>query len=203
MGGKCGWPPQNFLSLMERNGTWHITPATDMTFLQIWTVRRLRKPLHSMSIAGKKITTSRKMTVVPTERNKECERIIRRSQRFTIQPFYDYAAIIKSMTIAEPHRRASFRFYISRQNRLKPLPAHHCQTLQDGWFGIKINIINTQHDLGPGAKRKATKYIARRKSGLAAEVATRQNAVEQERTCGTVWYCSWKIKQTNSDTITH
>lgn len=60
MGGNVDDHIKNFSFLMERNGTWHITPAYDMTFTTNLDGAAYENA-HSMSIAGK-ITTSRKMT---------------------------------------------------------------------------------------------------------------------------------------------
>lgn len=80
------------------------------------------------------------------------------------------------MTIGKTASKSIFRFGISdhRENH-ETLPAHHCRTLRDrGWLLVsEINIIeNTRHDFRIEAfiNGKRQKYIAGRKSDLAAEV---------------------------------
>ena len=86
---------------MERNGTWHITPAYDMTFTTNLDGAAYENA-HSMSIAGKDndITEDDLMQFAKQNGIKNAKRIIEEVSlaisHFTIMP-----PIIKSMTIGK------------------------------------------------------------------------------------------------------
>ena len=99
MGGNVDDHIKNFSFLMERNGTWHITPAYDMTFT-INLDGAAYENVHSMNIAGKDngITEDDLLQFARQNGIKNVKRIIEEVSLAisTIMP-----PIIKSMTIGK------------------------------------------------------------------------------------------------------
>ncbi len=126
---------------MERNGTWHITPAYDMTFTTNLDGAAYENA-HSISIAGKDndITEDDLMQFAKQNGIKNAKRIIEEVS-LAISDFYDYATNHQIDDYWKDRiEEASFRFGISdhRENH-ETLPAHHCRTRRErGWlFGIR------------------------------------------------------------------
>lgn len=91
MGGNVDDHIKNFSFLMERNGTWHITPAYDMTFTTNLDGAAYEN-VHSMNIAGKDngITEDDLLQFARQNGIKNAKRIIEEVS-LAISHFYDYA----------------------------------------------------------------------------------------------------------------
>lgn len=177
MGGNVDDHIKNFSFLMERNGTWHITPAYDMTFTTNLDGAAYENA-HSMSIAGKDndITEDDLMQFAKQNGIKNAKRIIEEVS-LAISHFYDYATNHQIDDYwkdrIEEHLSGLVSPIIGKTMK------HYLPTIvepyetEDGFLVSEINIIeNTRHDFRIEAfiNGKRQKYIAGRKSDLAAEV---------------------------------
>lgn len=168
---------KNLSFLMERNGTWHITPAYDMTFTTNLDGAAYENA-HSMSIAGKDndITEDDLMQFAKQNGIKNAKRIIEEVS-LAISHFYDYATNHQIDDYwkdrIEEHLSGLVSPIIGKTMK------HYLPTIvepyetEDGFLVSEINIIeNTRHDFRIEAfiNGKRQKYIAGRKSDLAAEV---------------------------------
>ena len=177
MGGNVDDHIKNFSFLMERNGTWHITPAYDMTFTTNLDGAAYEN-VHSMNISGKDngITEDDLLQFARQNGIKNAKRIIEEVS-LAISHFYDYATnyqideywkdrIEEHLSgLASPLIGETMKHYL-------PTIVEPYET-EDGFLVSEINIIeNTRHDFRIEAviNGKRQKYIAGRKSDLAAEI---------------------------------
>ena len=91
MGGNVDDHIKNFSFLMEKNGTWHITPAYDMTFTTNLDGAAYEN-IHSMSISGKNdgITEVDLLLFAKLNGIKNAKKIIEEVS-FAVSHFYNYA----------------------------------------------------------------------------------------------------------------
>ena len=162
---------------MERNGTWHITPAYDMTFTTNLDGAAYEN-VHSMNISGKDngITEDDLLQFARQNGIKNAKRIIEEVS-LAISHFYDYATNYQ----IDEYWKDRIEEHLS--GLVSPLIGetmkHYLPTIvepyetEDGFLVSEINIIeNTRHDFRIEAviNGKRQKYIAGRKSDLAAEI---------------------------------
>ena len=177
MGGNVDDHIKNFSFLMERNGTWHITPAYDMTFTTNLDGAAYEN-VHSMNISGKDngITEDDLLQFARQNGIKNAKRIIEEVS-LAISHFYDYATNYQ----LDEYWKDRIEEHLS--GLVSPLIGetmkHYLPTIvepyetEDGFLVSEINIIeNTRHDFRIEAviNGKRQKYIAGRKSDLAAEI---------------------------------
>jgi len=177
MGGNVDDHIKNFSFLMERNGTWHITPAYDMTFTTNLDGAAYEN-VHSMNISGKDngITEDDLLQFARQNGIKNAKRIIE-EVCLAISHFYDYATNYQ----IDEYWKDRIEEHLS--GLVSPLIGetmkHYLPTIvepyetEDGFLVSEINIIeNTRHDFRIEAviNGKRQKYIAGRKSDLAAEI---------------------------------
>lgn len=177
MGGNVDDHIKNFSFLMEKDGTWHITPAYDITFTTNLDGVAYEN-VHSMSIAGKDegIMENDLLQFAKLNGIKNAKKIIEEIS-LAISHFYNHATTYQ----IDDYWKDRIEQYLSG---LVP-PAigetmnHHLPTIaeayetEDGFQISEINIIeNTRHDFRIEAviNEKKQKYIAGRKSDLAAEI---------------------------------
>jgi len=180
MGGNVDDHIKNFSFLMEKNGTWHITPAYDMTFTTNLDGAAYEN-IHSMSISGKNdgITEDDLLLFAKLNGIKNAKKIIEEVS-LAISHFYNYATnyqiddywkdrIESHLSgLVLPNIGETMKHYLP--TIVEPYEAEH------GFLVTKIDITeNTRHDFRIEAviNGKRQKYIAGRKSDLAAEIITK------------------------------
>lgn len=189
LGGNVDDHIKNFSFLMERSGTWHITPAYDMTF----TVNldgAAYENVHSMSIAGKDeaITEDDLLQFARQNGIKNAKKNIH-EVGVAISHFYEYADRYQ----IDDYWKDRIEQYLSQQvpPGINATMRHYLPTFvapyetEDGYQVSEINFIeNARHDFRMEAviNGKRQKYIAGRKSELAAEIiAAGRNKMSVER----------------------
>ena len=180
MGGNVDDHIKNFSFLMEKNGTWHITPAYDMTFTTNLDGAAYEN-IHSMSISGKNDGITEDDLLLFAELNgiKNAKKIIEEVS-LAISHFYNYATNYQMddywkdrieshlSGLVLPNIGETMKHYLP--TIVEPYEAEH------GFLVTKIDITeNTRHDFRIEAviNGKRQKYIAGRKSDLAAEIITK------------------------------
>lgn len=180
MGGNVDDHIKNFSFRMERDGSWHITPAYDMTFTTNLDGTAYEN-MHSMSVLGKydSITEDDLLQFAKINGIKSAKFIIA-EVGLAISHFYDYATCVRMddywkdrieehlSGLVPPNIGESMKNYLPRL--LKTY-----QT-EDGFLVSQVRIIeNQRHDFRVEAviDGKLQKYIVGRKSEL-AEVIKRK-----------------------------
>ncbi|WP_044268437.1 type II toxin-antitoxin system HipA family toxin [Bacteroides timonensis] len=180
MGGNVDDHIKNFSFLMERNGIWHITPAYDMTFTTNLDGAAYEN-VHSMSIAGKDngITEDDLLRFAKLNGIKNAKKIVE-AVGLAISHFYDYATNHRIDDYWKDRIEEHLSGLVS--SGIGETMKHYLPTIiepyetEDGFQVSEINIIeNTKHDFRIEAviNGKRRKYIAGRKSDLAAEIITK------------------------------
>ena len=168
---------KNFSFLMERNGTWHITPAYDMTFTTNLDGAAYEN-VHSMNITGKDngITEDDLLLFARQNGIKNAKRIIEEVS-LAISHFYDYATNHQIDDYWKDRIEEHLSGLVSPT--IGETMKHYLPTIvepyetENGFLVSEINIIeNTRHDFRIEAviNGKRQKYIAGRKSDLAVEI---------------------------------
>ena len=177
MGGNVDDHIKNFSFRMERDGSWHITPAYDMTFTTNLDGTAYEN-MHSMSVLGKYdgITEDDLLQFAKINGIKSAKFIIA-EVGLAISHFYDYATCVRMddywkdrieehlSGLVPPNIGEFMKNYLPRL--LKTY-----QT-EDGFQVSQVRIIeNQRHDFRVEAviDGKLQKYIVGRKSELAAEI---------------------------------
>lgn len=177
MGGNVDDHIKNFSFLMERNGTWHITPAYDMTFTTNLDGSSYENA-HSMSIDGKddEITEDDLLRFAKQNGIKNAKKIIN-EVCIAISHFYDYATKYQ----INEYWKDRIEQHLSKlvppsigttMNHYLPTFVEPYKT-EDGFWVSEINFIeNSRHNFRIEAviNGKRQKYIAGRKSELATEI---------------------------------
>lgn len=177
MGGNVDDHIKNFSFLMERNGTWHITPAYDMTFTTNLDGAAYEN-VHSMNITGKDngITEDDLLLFARQNGIKNAKRIIEEVS-LAISHFYDYATNHQIDDYWKDRIEEHLSGLVSPT--IGETMKHYLPTIvepyetENGFLVSEINIIeNTRHDFRIEAviNGKRQKYIAGRKSDLAVEI---------------------------------
>ena len=191
MGGNVDDHIKNFSFLMEKNGTWHITPAYDMTFTTNLDGAAYENT-HSMSISGKDdgITEDDLLLFAKLNGIKNAKKIIEEVS-FTISHFYNYATNYQ----VDDYWKDRIEQHLSGLvlPNIGKTMKHYLPTIvepyeaEKGFLITEIDIIeNTRHDFRIEAviNGKQQKYIAGRKSDLATEIITKgrnKMAVENKK----------------------
>ena len=177
MGGNVDDHIKNFSFLMEKDGKWHITPAYDVTFTTNLDGAAY-EDIHCMSIAGKndEIVEDDLLQFAKLNGIKNAKKIIDEVGT-AIGHFYDHASDLQ----IDDYWKNRIEQYLSSLVPLEIGEAmrHYLPTLvepyetEDNLQVSEVNIIeNTRHDFRIEAmiNGKRQKYIAGRKSDLAAEI---------------------------------
>ena len=177
MGGNVDDHIKNFSFLMEKDGKWHITPAYDVTFTTNLDGAAYEN-IHCMSIAGKndEIVEDDLLQFAKLNGIKNAKKIID-EVGIAIGHFYDHASDLQ----IDDYWKNRIEQYLSSLVPLEIGEAmrHYLPTLvepyetEDNLQVSEVNIIeNTRHDFRIEAmiNGKRQKYIAGRKSDLAAEI---------------------------------
>ena len=171
---------KNFSFLMEKNGTWHITPAYDMTFTTNLDGAAYEN-IHSMSISGKNdgITEVDLLLFAKLNGIKNAKKIIEEVS-LAVSHFYNYATnyqiddywqdrIEQHLSgLVLPNIGETMKHYLP--TIVEPYEA------EDGFLVTEIDVTeNIRHDFRIEAviNGKRQKYIAGHKSDLAAEIITK------------------------------
>lgn len=176
MGGNVDDHTKNFSFLMEKNGTWHITPAYDITFTTNLDGAAYEN-VHSMSILGQNSGITEEILLQFAKLNgiKNGKRIIDEVSA-AISCFYDHAS---NQHIDDYWKdRIEKRLAELVPPTIGKTMSHYLPVIvepyeKDSFQVSGVDIIeNTRHDFRIEAiiNGKRQKYIADRKSGLAAEI---------------------------------
>lgn len=168
---------KNFSFLMEKGGTWHITPAYDMTFTTNLDGVAYEN-VHSMSIVGKndEITENDLLQFAKLNGIKNAKKIIDEVS-LAISHFYNHA----SDNHIDDYWKDRIEQYLSQlvPPTIGETMTHYLPTIvesyetEEGFLISGINIMeNTRHEFRIEAtiNGKRHKYMIGRKSDLAAEI---------------------------------
>lgn len=180
MGGNVDDHIKNFSFLMEKNGTWHITPAYDMTFT-INLDGTTYENTHSMSISGKndgikeedlllfaKLNSIKNAKKITEEVSLAISHFHNCATNYQIDDYWKDRIEQHLSGLVPPKIGETMNHYLP--TIVEPYEA------EDGFWVTAIDISeNTRHDFRIEAVINGIrqKYIAGRKSDLAAEIITK------------------------------